>query len=341
MNSLRPVASRSPVLPMGSAPPPPPSAPPPPSTAPVRTTLSPHLAGYLRNTTPVVATAKAPGGGALQDKVDAYLTSARHKYLVDGRTVEAAPQFRMVGGHNQQNTAKGLAALAGKMGNKPDQIPLPVVGRVLAGRGSPQEVGRVTQALIDLGKLPPSAPGKSDAARIQEMMWEHGVGIDCAGYVQQALAAVHGKSKQQMGLRDSIQEDLGMLDKNPAFKKVNIFDARPGDVITLRDNNPKQPGHTVLVARHDKATGAEMAWRFDLKRPDSAEFLRSKSLDVFEVDSSWGAGRDGTEGGLKRVLWVHNRETGNWASFDNRGLDMILDTTPYIGHTLVGAYRPQ
>lgn len=289
----------------------------------------------------MVAAAKASGGGALQDKVDAYLSSARQKYFVDGRTVEAAPQFRMVGGKNQDNAAKGLAALAGKMGNKPGEIPLPVVGRVLAGRGSPQEVGRVTQALIDLGKLPPSDPKKTDAMRIQEMMWDHGVGIDCAGYVQQALAAVHGKSKQQLGLRDSIQEDLGMLDKNPAFKKVDVFDARPGDVITLRDNDPKQPGHTVLVARHDRATGAEMAWRFDARRGDSAEFLRSKSLDVFEVDSSWGAGHDGTNGGLKRVLWVHNRETGNWASFENRGLDMILDTTPYIGHTLAGTYRPQ
>jgi hypothetical protein len=247
----------------------------------------------------------------------------------------------MVGGANQANTANGMRALAGKIGEKPGQISLSVVGRVLAGRGSPQEVGRVTQALIDLGKLPPAGVHKTEEARIQAMMWEHGVGIDCAGYVQQALLSIHGKSKQQLGLKDRLNEDLGLLDKNPHFQKVNLLDARPGDVVTLRDNDPRMPGHTVLVARHEKATGAEMAWRFNGKDPASREFLQSKALEVFEVDSSWGAGSQGTGGGLQRRLWVLNRETGNWASFDNRGLDMILDTTPYIGHTVAGTYRPR
>lgn len=341
MNTIRAVGARPQISPVSTSSPPAPPAPLPAATPAVqRGTMSPQLATYLRNATPVSG-AKAPSSAALQAKVDSYLIGARHKYTVDGQTVEAAPQFRMVGGHNQAKTANGLKALAGKMGDKPGQIPLSVVGRVLAGRGSPKEVGQVTQALIDLGKLPPAAGFKSAQARIQAMMWEHGVGIDCAGYVQQALASVHGKTRQQLGLRETLNEDLGMLDKNPAFRKLDVFDAKPGDVITLKDNQPNQPGHTVLVARHEKATGASMSWRFDTKDVAAQEFLRSKDLEVFEVDSSWGAGTSGVDGGLKRSMWIYNRETGNWASFDNRGMDMILDTTPYLGHTLVGTYRPK
>lgn len=302
-----------------------------------RVALSPRTAAFLQKSTAV----PSPNGKDIspQKKVDLYLSKAHVEYKIDGKSVKVAPQFRMAGGYNQENVQKGLKALSGHMGNQPGQIPLGVVGRVFAGRGSPEEVGQVTKKLIDLGKLPPASAFSSPQERVQAMMWKYGVGIDCAGYVQRAITSLHGKTSAQLGLRDSINEDLSGLGRNAAFRKVDIFDAKPGDVITLRDNHPGQPGHTVIVARHDKSTGVAMASKFDSKDPAAQEFLHSKDLEVFEVDSSWGAGEHGVDGGLKRVLWVHNRETGNWASFNKAKLGMILDTSPYLGHTISGTYR--
>jgi hypothetical protein len=214
-----------------------------------------------------------------------------------------------------------------------------MIGRVFAGRGSAAEVGRVTQALLDAGKLPPpSRPGEPLAGRVQRMMWEHGVGMDCAGFVQRAIASVHGKTAAQLGLQDVHHEDLGALGRNPHFEKVDIHAARPGDVITLRDNTPSQPGHTVMLARHTTADGASMSWRFPPGDPLAKEFLASKALEVFEVDSSWGTDRQHEHGGVKREMWIYNRETSKWASF-HATIGLLVDDTPYVGHTIAGTYR--
>lgn len=303
-----------------------------------RATLSPRLATYLNHVAPV-SVVKAPGAAELQARVDTYFAEAKQKYVVDGQTVQVAPEFRMVGGFNQDNTKKGLKALAAKMGNKPGQIPFSVVGHVMAGRGSPKEIGQVTQALIDLGKLPPADGFKSTEKRIRAMMWEHGVGIDCAGYVQQALASIHGKTHEQLGLKARLNEELGVLSLNPSFRQVNLLDAQPGDVITFKDHQPDQPGHAVLVARHQKTTAASVARYFDPVDTNAQEFLRSKDLEVFEVDSSWGGDTEGNNRGLLRKLWVYNRETGKWAAFDQHRARMVFGTTPYANHTVVGTFR--
>jgi hypothetical protein len=277
----------------------------------------------------------------LEAGVDRCLSQARATYVVDGRRVQAAPQFRMTGGFNQQATRAGLEALAGRLGAGPGKISMDVAGHVLAGRGTTEQIAQVTQALIDAGKLPPALPGERDEARIQRMMWQHGVGIDCAGYVQRAVATASGKTREQLGLKPPLDEDLGSLGRNPHFQKVALSGARAGDVITLRDDAPGQPGHTVLVARHFEADGASMSWRFPARDPAAAPFLAAKRLEVFEVDSSWGAGDQGTHGGVRRTLWIREPESGLWASFDNQPKDLVVSGTPYQGHTVVGAYRPQ
>ena len=306
-----------------------------------RTTLSPGVARYVAASTQAASESSAPATTKhLEAEVDRCLVSARARYLVDGRAVQAAPHFRMAGGFNQASTRAGLEALAGRIGAGPGKLPMDVVGHVLAGRGTPAQIAQVTQALIDAGRLPPQVSGERDETRIQRMMWAHGVGIDCAGYVQRALVGVHGKSREQLGLREPLDEDLGSLGRNPHFQRVPLEAARPGDVLTMRDNDPGQPGHTLLVARHDEADGPSMSWRFPLGDPRSAAFVAAARLEVFEVDSSWGAGPSGDHGGVHRATWIHEPVSGLWASFDNHPHDLVVSDTPYEGHAVVGVYRP-
>ncbi|RYE86835.1 MAG: hypothetical protein EOO75_15250 [Myxococcales bacterium] len=289
-----------------------------------------------------VGAAGPPLTGTLGDRINQGYDRAFHRYEVNGERADVSPHFRMAGGFNQKNVAAGMKALEGRLGTKPGQVPLDVAGRVMAGRGTPADVGRVTQALIDAGKLPAADTAHPTLeSRIRQMMWDHGVGIDCAGYVQQTLAAAHGKTPAQLGLKDPLNEDLGALDHNPNFQRRHVLDAAVGDVITLKDVSPSEPGHTVLVAEHLERTGAEMVTYFKPGDPRAEPFLRSRALTVLVVDSSWGAGEHGkAEGaGVNRQTWIHDRETGQWAAIKREHTPAeVTGETPYDGHTLVGAY---
>ena len=323
-----------------------PAAPPAPLAPPTREPISPQTSRFLQ-------------ANVVTDKmVDAYFKAAHPTYLVDGQPVVAAPQFRMVGGHNQDNVLVGQRVLGQHLGNKEGQIPLSVLGNVLGGRGSPEDVARATRILLDAGKLPPADPEHSTPElRIQLMMWQHGIGIDCAGYVQQALAQLHGKTPAQLGLKRPLDENLGALAKNPNFQKIDTLDARPGDIITLKDNDPGQPGHTVLVVAHATRTGAELTAKVDPQLPANKAFLSAAQLDVFSVDSSWGTiqpeppppSKDHNApkpkpkaqdlgGGVERRVWIHNRETNQWATLEGGVLGEIRNT-PYAEHTMAGTFR--
>jgi cell wall-associated NlpC family hydrolase len=320
-----PAAAASPAVP--AAPPPPPPPPPPPAP-PTREPISPQTARFLQ------------ASGVTDRMVDAYFKAAHHTYQVDGQPVVASPQFRMVDGHNQKNVIVGQAALAPLTGNKPGQLSMATLGNVLAGRGSPGDVARATQLLLDAGKLPPAdADHPTPELRIRLMMWQHGIGIDCAGYVQQALASLHGKSPAQLGLKSPLNENLGALARNPHFQKIDTLDARPGDVITLKDDRPGEPGHTVLVVAHATRTGAELTAKLNPQLPENKAFLGAAQLDVFSVDSSWGTLKDDLEGGVKRQVWIHNRDTNEWATLEGGNTIGSIRKTPYPDHTMAGTFR--
>ena len=76
----------------------------------------------------------------------------------------------------------------------------------------------------------------------------------------------------------------------------------------------------------------------DKPNPAAAPFLASKSLEVIEVDSSWGANNRNEDGGVKRLMWIYNRETGLWAHF-HPTIGLIVDKTPYPNHTIAGAFH--
>lgn len=198
----------------------------------------------------------------------------------------------------------------------------------------------MTQLLLDAGKLPPAdAEHPTPELRIRLMMWQHGIGIDCAGYVQQALASLHGKSAAQLGLKSPLNENLGALARNKNFQKIDTLDARPGDVITLKDDRPDEPGHTVLVVAHATRTGAELTAKVNPQLAATKAFLAAAQLDVFSVDSSWGTLKDDLEGGVKRRVWIHNRDTNEWATLEGGNTLGEIRKTPYDKHTLAGTFR--
>jgi hypothetical protein len=172
------------------------------------------------------------------------------------------------------------------------------------------------------------------------MQWDHGVGIDCAGYVQQAFMAVHKGNRASFGFREFGNEDLMSLKGNKHFNKVNPQDVKPGDLIALDKPQGESVGHTVLVRDHHQMTPAEMS-----KYKDTNGFMKAgDKIHIYEIDGSFGGGSRGEHGGLVRKTWMYNERTKQWAEpgMDENGNDvyeMSIENGPY-NHPMNGIYRP-
>jgi hypothetical protein len=262
-------------------------------------------------------------GAAIDAKRDAY----SGPYNVEGQTVSAPPMFHMTGGQPSQSMMRDLPRIVGST----------LAGSMAFGQASPAQIVATTQKLIDAGKLP---PGSGDvAARIKQMQWQYGVGIDCACFTRQGLAAVTGKSDAQLGLTS----DLGMrgLDRNPHFAKVPPTGVRPGDVITLDPKPPETVGHNVIV--RDR-TVADDAKKMELGRhgPVAKAYLASPGPHhVIQVDSSWGAGGAGAaHGGYRRDTWIYDESTQIWGhSQPGTGVFLTSKDGPAELDRFHGAYR--
>jgi hypothetical protein len=236
-------------------------------------------------------------------------------YTVEGERVTAMPMFRLTGGYPSQT----------KIGELPRIVGQSLANAVAFGQASPAQVVAATQKLIDAGKLPP--PPGDVAARIKQMQWQYGVGIDCASFTRRALHAVTGKNDVQLGLQRSGAEkaagktdDLGMrgLDTNPHFVKVTVAHVRPGDVITLDPKPGEAVGHNVIVRDRAVASDAQKQELARVHGPIAQAFLASPGPHaLIQVDSSWGAGPNGAAyGGYRRDTWVHDASNGSWGYFE-------------------------
>ncbi len=213
-------------------------------------------------------------------------------------------------------------------------------GRALAdvasGRGTPESIRRVTQALIDAGKLPPGPP-PTVGARIRIMMCNYGVGLDCAGYVQQAFLASRGVSRDGSGLRPAPREDLGALTTR-GFKSVpSLSQARAGDLFILSPPADQNTGHTTII-RDVRMADAQEAKELPGYSRDW-EQQNPSMIQRFELDSSWGNGANPQSGGVMRQTFWHDTVNDKW--MHPVGKSWIVEThTPYFAHPLDGVYRP-
>jgi hypothetical protein len=286
-------------------------------------------AGATEATT-AVSPAEAARTARVQKKLDDLQARYAGPYTVGGQSVSARPMFRMVTGFNQA-AADGRINELQAMCN---QVHVAHVPQATIGRATPEQLVKITQVLIDNGKLPPGdAPIEE---RIKQMQWQWGIGLDCAGYAFQATIEVHGSWTLKEDQRNGhFQNRLG------GFRRASPEAARAGDVIHLANQKATDPGHNVVVYSRkmvDENRQAELTSRF----PSAAGFLAEPGpIVALEVDASWGAGEEGrVNGGVRRDTWLFNTRTKEWADFDPTTHALSRSTVGPQGETPTGSFRP-
>jgi hypothetical protein len=273
-------------------------------------------------------------------RIDRYFEAANISYDVGGKSVQARPFFRITGGHN--GDAEKIKSRLAKETGRRDKIFSAAAHKAAYGRATPAQIKLLTDVLIQKGKLDDirhQHPGLDEGDLVKKLQWEYGIGMDCAGYTQQAFLAVHGGSRKQYGFDPKIgNENLYDLKGNKAFKKVSPENARAGDLLILGPPPDDDAGHTVLIRDRREASFAERAAWSDPSSFASA----SDQVHVVEVDSSFGAGPSGAldTGGVQRRTWLYNESTKKWAAVESGRIVPSTDTGPY-DHPMQGIYQPK
>jgi len=307
-----------------------------------------------------VSRASSSGVTSVAERLDAVRDAFSGPYRVAGQSVVAPPQFRMKGGFqdstffapapNQSSTEAFVRSMTPR-GREVFRIltraGVASAGAVMLGYGKPAALVKATQALIDAGKLPrlPSPATLSDCVR--KMQWENGIGVDCVDYSMNALAAVRGTTVEALGLvrgSDPFGRDGNV--KPEHFSRQPATGLRPGDIVTLKDPDPNEVGHRVIVRDHHVVTGpsdpARGAVVAQWGATASAFFAGTGPFHVVHVDSSWGAEADGKPfGGYRSDTWVLDEGSKRWMSFSphtgERGVLVSADGP--AGEIFAGAYR--
>jgi hypothetical protein len=187
------------------------------------------------------------------------------------------------------------------------------LGQIRCGRGTPEQIRALTQALLDEGHFP-SDDGPL-AVRVRQMMFAYGIGIDCAGHVQQAYLTASGLDRRQAHFGSLGTEDLSNLGSRGYRRIGDLADVRPGDLFVLgpRPRSAEEPhpaGHRAIVYDQRIATAADIGEL--IQTPEAASFVVG-TIRVFDVDSSWGCHGNPLVGGVRRERWWHNETRDQWA----------------------------
>jgi hypothetical protein len=294
---------------------------------------------------------------AMQQGLNAFRDAMTPEFHTPGGPAPVPITFQMTGAYSNQPSLAAVTsdpkviAAAHRVGIQDGDLP-----RILVGRGTPDEIRRLTQSLIDRCGLPRDT-GLSVAERVRKLMFDHHIGIDCAGYVQEGYLAVTGLTRQQAGFaRDPRNECLDRLSTDRRYRSIEPGQLRPGDIGLLGPPSEGQAGHRVIVYDRHQASVQEMD-HLSARGPDGAKFSAGGPVSVVVVDSSCGCGiasradaspqaqsqrprappGDPQRGGVTRTVWYYNGQTGQWGSDGPSGFQ-ITPKGPY-DHPLVGFYR--
>jgi hypothetical protein len=273
-----------------------------------------------------------------QRGLDAFRMSLTGWYHTPSGDVAAATPFMMNPGYAPQVAFRADPAKQAAMRKVSAQAGLSnaALARVECGRGTPEEIHRLTQALID------SEPaGKTwTSLDVRRLMFEHAIGLDCAGYTQQAYLSATGRTAAQAGLDAVTNESLSGL-SHRGFQRVEaIADVRPGDLIVFDPpaEAPREPGHRAIVYDQRVATADDM--KTLLSSREGQAFAVGGRVRVLEMDSSYGCGGDFKEGGVQRQTWLYNESTGRWAQETLSGpRSSVVTAATLYWHPLEGIYR--
>jgi hypothetical protein len=277
----------------------------------------------------------------MAQRLDAFQALANPTFHTAEGDVTVAIPFRMnreYYGHGMvvAGNASALAAAGRRVGLTDEAVAL-----VKAGRATPLQVALLAQGLIDEGRLPVGGQGTPGLAqRVRVMMFDHGVGLDCAGYVQQALLAARGVTRASVGLRPPLMENLGGLAQR-GYARVSVEEARSGDLLILQApapsaNDPHPVGHTAIVRDARPTTGGERDWLTRAGQISGAAAANGRWTTIV-VDSSWGSGGSAARGGVdRRTLW-HETVSDQWVWTEDRS---VVESGPLpYAHALDGIYR--
>jgi hypothetical protein len=215
------------------------------------------------------------------------------------------------------------------------------LSRISRGRGAPVDIQLLTQALIDMGRLS-SDRSKPLALRIRQMMFDHGIGIDCAGYTQSAYLTSTKTTRAAAGFDDDAREDLSALPARGFSRVSHVSLLRPGDIVSLGPPGKDEFGHRAIVYDQHEATDDELqdlVNQFD----DAPAFIFNKRTTIYvvKVDSSWGSSGDPAFGGVERRTWWYNTVSREWAwtAPTASGDEIFLHGPQPYAHPLIGFFR--
>jgi hypothetical protein len=234
---------------------------------------------------------------------------------------------------------------------------LPAVGltegqaaRIRAGRGTPAEIRLLTQGLIDAGYLSRDRSQPIEM-RIRQLMFDHRITADCAGYVQQAYLYAAKTTRAAVGFKDALDEDLSML-APPAFRRVGPDLLRPGDILSLEappavptPTNPRpvrDHGHRLIVYSASRPSGDEISALKSKHRDISGidAFADSPGLLKVALDSSYGSGGDALRGGVARLECYYDTQSKKWfPDWADEHSPERLDGSHLMGHPVIGVFR--
>jgi len=260
------------------------------------------------------AAASADARGAVQRRLDAFRLAMTPTYHTRYGDLAVPAGFRM----NRTAVAGPDDLLRAAM--RRAHLQMGAVAQVQTGRGTPAQIRALTQALVDVGALGAlDRPNSYDLfVAVRTMMWNYDIGIDCAGYTQQAYLHATGVTRAQAHFRSLADDDLSGLGLRGYTRIRDVADVRPGDIVSLGPPrpDPRLPnrdtvGHRVIVYAQRVATAAEMRELLSRSGP-AAQFAIGGPVRLLEVDSSWGAGGVPQNGGVRREQWWYNESTRQW-----------------------------
>jgi hypothetical protein len=208
-----------------------------------------------------------------------------------------------------------------------DYKPYSVFRMAIAGKALPDEVARITQALIE--KQTAAWRDAADDRAIRDLQREYEIGMECAGYVQQAFIYAFAKpydlrmiqlqaspisfpekTGKSWGLRDSVlNENLGALDKK-FFMEVGYPNAQPGDLFVLGKRPDEHDIHTMIVVDYT-VSGSEHTWVVDASwgsdawGPALAERLEGVARRIIKFDDTQPAFNAGNPDNTGKWWIVH------------------------------------
>ena len=124
--------------------------------------------------------------------------------------------------------------------------------RALVGKATPQQIQGILQAALDQAIIQPQDAEQPTAADLRPWLRTHGVGVDCSGFVSQALTRVveqgYHASGQQGPVKEIYHGSKGLKGGTGNFAEVGKNKTCKGPTCLAAGDTMYIPGHIRIIA---------------------------------------------------------------------------------------------